>query len=593
MQKLALSRDEKLRQMAVEQEKTPDSSTAVPELLSWNNLVYTMPITNSVTTARNMKPYPAHSRTASLGQTITLRVQTGTQFVNWKNSYLRFKVTLNVPANYHAAAQTIRYNFGWGGITNLFDSLKVLSRTGTELMRIDHVNQYIVRRLRLQKSDAEYTRLAGACMIPNVGASFMVPGTGGVAENHDLFVGWDLQKMAAGVLSGSVQYTDTQAGFGGAQKAVAWDSYFEIPMEVFGGLFDSDQLCPAQIASGMVIELRLIDNFTEAVTRLPEATTNVVVDYSGVGGTNSTIDPDGNSFLGNYAGQRRYTFLEAINEPGTVGLYNSVMYSDADDTKLIGTAIGTVFNTVGVTLEDIELSCDTHMLIDAAVRELNKTSARNGLEYVYTVPFIQSEALVGSLETTINKAVSRAMHVYAFPVPLLGKTDCRVDYFNSQCFKVGIEDGKGTADGNSGAHIQRMIELKEYQWRLGSQYFPHQKAEPASFLSRCKMLIPTGENKADGYTSHVSGQEAVASFERSTLLKYSGAPVNNSRSVSLSSKYATAEIKADRNPAAASAINQRLHNEELDTKLVNPYVFLVMEHVQIARAFMNNITIAV
>jgi hypothetical protein len=113
-----------------------------------------------------------------------------------------------------------------------------------------------------------------------------------------------------------------------------------------------------------------------------------------------------------------------------------------------------------VTVPRLILHCN--QLTDATQRAVNATSAHNGLEIVY-YDYENTQAPDTALEAHIEvkKAVSRAMKAIAVIRP------------------------KATSDTNAStclkAHTNTMaclpFNVKEYQWQLGSLYYPHQRIE--------------------------------------------------------------------------------------------------------------------
>lgn len=412
------------------------------ELLTWNNMKYLVPTTNSITSARNLKVYQSSTQSYTTANSlIVFTVQTGSQYVDWSNSWLRLDVKMT------AANDSTGYTFGnSGSALNWFNSIVLQSRSGVEVSRIDNFNLWSYHTNPFY-FDEEWESTVGSTIGFNTGT----------------------------------QPTFLDATF----------YRFAIPMYLFGGLFDSKQLCPASLASGLRVELRIEDPRTVAV-------------WSG-GTDDSLANP---------------TF----------------------------------------EIKDPTLVCDTFLIADTPMRELNMTSAKNGLEVPFIGVHTQKEGLSGTdCNVVISKAVSRACNAVAIKIKSADRLATDVDSFRT----LAASDG-----------------LTQYQWRIGSNYYPHQPVYGAitndsyynenylnALYSSKALPYVTGNapliTKGDFATTN---ECAAATFERSTLLKYSGVPINNSRTLSFDGKY-----------TAADATDE---------------VYIFLHYVTIAKSFLNNVVIS-
>lgn len=240
------------------------------------------------------------------------------------------------------------------------------------------------------------------------------------------------------------------------------------------------------------------------------------------------------------------------------------------------------------TVSRPELSLCSVQLSDAIQRTLNEYSAVNGLEIVYTdydlthspVTAVQSGT---SVYTEVRKSASRALQAFARMIP------------------VYTEDlVRRTCDSNA-ATIQYAEDLKsggrgwmDYQWQLGSLYFPQQKVAATGaydmaslayaytldafdrFSGAVSCMLPLTGKKRDkqkiGLTrmltlqnwtqipgaappdllsqerlyvlgkpgSFQGGGEVISvSLERSSLFNLSGIPINNSRVLAIRGQYSS------------------------------------------------------
>lgn len=201
------------------------------------------------------------------------------------------------------------------------------------------------------------------------------------------------------------------------------------------------------------------------------------------------------------------------------------------------------------TIVDPRVACDTFHLNDAAMKKLNEISARNGLEYVFQATHAVSDNFTTSQTTVdVNKAVSRALGCMAVSRQIDDIGATAVDSLKSETFDVD-----------------------QSQFRLGSQYFPHQPLE--SLAEHYWNTLYTTEKLKSSHPSSVSLADYQSDYgvittnlERSNILALSGLPINNSMTLSLDARFAS-PIVAGRQ------------------------LTLFLEHVVVAKIFVNNVSI--
>lgn len=455
----------------------PETS-GISDLLQWNNLAYTMPVTNSVAAARNIKPYYPDQQNYRDGDTVVFTVQTGAQFVDWSKSWLEIELEVKSPeraGDINTGLNRRDINFGAGSICNLIKSVVVTSRSGVEVQRIEEFNRWRVLTDRLKKSDkwmATYGEALGYKPKDTATNTFDPYNSGNTISRIECA---------------------EEFGENGGQFV----STFNIPMSQFAGVFESDQLMPSNIASGLRIELRLEN-----------------------GGIPFFVGQDMGADLS-----------------GNGKLYQDVEY---------------------------EVSCklfvDTTLLNDAAMREIRAISASNGLEYVYKQVYHQKEPQAGVPQTNmvISKAVSRALQAMAAQF-LIKKNSMLVDNFITQVRSAVAQVGR------------RPSKIIKQQWRLGSQYYPHQYF--TTLYSNYQNLIYCCEATTDKpialstFDFQQYLQIAMATFEKSALLRYSGISINNSRTLSIDAEFLDSTL-------------------EVSTECW-------LEYVSVGKAFLNNIVVSI
>lgn len=199
--------DEKMSGRAgdVEQRKS-----SINGLMQWNNLVYTMPITNSVATARNVKFYPAASDSydSENNTKMVFTVQTGSQFVDFSKSYLKFDLSTDYDD------LSTGSNPMYESVCNIIESIVVSSRQGVELLRIKDFARWRVIQNALNITISRFHTVA--------------------------------KLIGAGVgTSTSIAKVNEPASI-------------VIPMWLLGGFFESTQLLPPAMCAGLRIEITLL-----------------------------------------------------------------------------------------------------------------------------------------------------------------------------------------------------------------------------------------------------------------------------------------------------------------------------------------------
>lgn len=201
------------------------------------------------------------------------------------------------------------------------------------------------------------------------------------------------------------------------------------------------------------------------------------------------------------------------------------------------------------SIVDPKIACDTFHLNDAAMKKLNEISARNGLEYVFQATHAVSDNFTTSQTTVdVNKAVSRALGCTAITRQINSIGDAALDSLICEPFDV-----------------------VQSQFRLGSQYFPHQPLESLGehywntlyTTEKLKSAHPSSVSLADYKGSH---GVITTNLERSNILALSGLPINNSMTLSLDARYGVAVVAGRQ-------------------------LTLFLEHVVVAKIFVNNVSI--
>ena len=170
-------------------------------LMRVNQLSYEFPAQLSISTRRHRVTNYFQRNTYNPGETMVLDSQTGSAFICGPDSYLSFVLT-----------STNASDFGSGSALNLFNTVRVKTRGGQELNRIENFNVLAAKHAKWTKS-ADWAASEGQA----VG-----------------FVGGDIHDLPAAI---SYRYT--------------------IPLKYLAPIFAQSKLLPPQLCEGLRLELEL------------------------------------------------------------------------------------------------------------------------------------------------------------------------------------------------------------------------------------------------------------------------------------------------------------------------------------------------
>lgn len=187
------------------------SSELTSALLQVNKLLYKIPPSLSIASQRRYVDVYPQQRSYQNGETIVATFSSGTQFVDMKRSYL----ILDVKAS-GGTGSTI-CDFGTGSVANIFEEIRVKSRSGVELTRLQGANVLIYHMQRWM------------CSKETINSTLQAQGY-------------------TDAITGSTDGTGTVLGSTGAR--------FIFPMYLIP-CFSGDRLIPPQLLEGAIIEIVL------------------------------------------------------------------------------------------------------------------------------------------------------------------------------------------------------------------------------------------------------------------------------------------------------------------------------------------------
>ena len=257
------------------------------------------------------------------------------------------------------------------------------------------------------------------------------------------------------------------------------------------------------------------------------------------------------------------------------------------------------------------LSLCSVQLTDAIQRVLNEVSSVNGLEIVFadfdrtSQPFVTSSGDSNPVYMEIRKSASRALAVYARVVessPNPHKYDsyasCRYGYWNDYQFQLGslYFPQQRIEDSNSDPQIrQDNVKVLAYNMFLDTGDRYHPKAPPTACQLRgpadnvnLRNYHPVGQNGEHGpsdylaprssfgkWGSFVNGNTSIGTtLERSSAFDLSGVPTNNARTL-----------------AVRGNVGFNLPNDATYRASFRAALVAYLKYVRCARAFLLNIEV--
>jgi len=204
----------------------------------------------------------------------------------------------------------------------------------------------------------------------------------------------------------------------------------------------------------------------------------------------------------------------------------------------------------GFSLTNVSMMLDTYQLADSIQKRLMQEAASNGLEFYYeTYDRTRQDITTSSkANVTIRKSVARALSAHA-------KT------------RTIVADASETVRDSMASETN---DVSSFFWRLGSLNFPNQRLTnmKEQYLYAQYAMNKTSQpfkNNSISYNDFAGTEGLVAvTLERSNVLKLSGLPVSNSRSLQVEIDYA--------NPQSRN-------------------IDVYMRYLQLARVFVNNVLV--
>jgi hypothetical protein len=281
-----------------------------------NSLVYDQPKSLSLATNRTYRREFSQRNTYTGGPQTTMiwNLNTGTDYIDLENSYLIFTVTLTGAAN-------SQVNFGSGSVTNLFNEVRIRSRSGTELDRIEDYNIW-ARQCALYKDSDDYLDTLGSVQ--------------GFGDTRD----------------GATDAFEIDLGV---------PKKFAVPIRRLAGFFqplDKSMLLPPQLASGLRMEISLEDYRTAFYEKVVGCTGYTITDpvfqlccVSMTDDTQRTINMESASDGLEYAYKRVFTATNNLS--AGVTNVNQQIYKAVSQAMCVTTQVIDQANKVDITVDSL------------------------------------------------------------------------------------------------------------------------------------------------------------------------------------------------------------------------------------------------
>ena len=447
----------------------------VRSLISVNDLTYVLEPDLSCAVNRTHKRHFFQSNVYKNSQNAICILNSGADYIDPRRSFLEFQVSL--PDNF-----AVGYFGRCGSVCNLIKQITISTRSGDEISRIADYAHFMNMMLPYQ-FDEEWFTQHGEMMAYNgcvYGDEVEIIKSQHVRSYHDAVnsrAGFEMfhthghnhvttetvcdgedceEQVRLAPIETNFSAGDAVPNFMGSVQAHETYSTrrFCIPIYLLSPFFQYNRLLPAMIMSGLRIEIEWNNQDRAFVHCLQKQSDNAVYEYDEtlnmvkyIGGSlpAATDNPVPNIALDEHDAGFELAHMPISQIPD--GSRQSLFVSPQANSISGYTVVKPVFNMCSVQLSD------------AVQRALNELSAVNGLEIVYC-DYEKTEAHLGSQSNSstsayieVRKSCSRALKAYARVY------DTSREKTTDDCFR-----------GDD-------FPILEYQWQLGSLYFPNQSVK--------------------------------------------------------------------------------------------------------------------
>lgn len=532
------------------------ASGNVETMLDFNALQYEMFPDLSVCTERTMKNAYFQRDSYDSNTTAYCVLNTGSDFIDGRNSYLMFDLELvgNI-SDYEVAT------FGKSGSAyNLIRRIILTDRAGNELERIENVNRLVALNQHHCNSLEWFNTYASQFNFP-----------------AEMYTARNVEDESISVNDESIEFTSNDISAGTCTITTTNEANTVFPGDYFSIIREHDPL--KRKGHVVLYEGFCISRNATTIVAYPPCDQSVLgktIDSKIIQNTklydNKSLSPFGKTWLLPLRWMSGiFDYDQLLPSQLMSGLRIEIQFETATKA-FMRLNTGVTPNTIGYTIKNPRIVLDSCKLTDAIQRELNERSANDGLEIVYRT-WWSTESVANS--TTINlesrKAVSRAFRALT----------CIYD-------KDNIE---------SNSMVPSKFDFSRFQYRAGNLYFPNQPVTSSGvygthipdrdvlieafnhaqkLFSKNKEIWWPNSQSVAGWehlaepnylrTERSDANRAfaviVADLERTTVQDLSGIPLNNSRVL---------------------ALQASLKNSPTDQPII-----MFMQYLKIARIFLDN-----
>jgi hypothetical protein len=434
------------------------TASGTSALMAVNGLNYGANDTSmSVVSSRKYKSFFSLGTSYTPGQIMQFVLSSGSEYMNARNSYIKFDVSVGPPTGTNAAYPV---TFGSGkGATNLFSEMVLVHSSGAEIDRTQDLATWCAHRNHWDKS-SDWLNSIGSAMGLEEDQAYSTeagPSRQSVASN-------DLGYPLSAELAKASGTTITITGAGDLPSN---------PQEIWK---QGDQL---QVGgSTFVVVSAAGDTTTHTITIYPSPTVTITATpISASEVFRVRMYPSGATQVGVFEDATPKTFIIPLSQLSDIFDQNGQLLpnyliagSRLDLTLNQGTVAmfcnstdGAVVNgNIPYTITSAEIVLDLYTLVDSVIRQLSAISATSGLSIDFSGYWHNASTLTsGDINAAINisKALSQANAVHV----IIRDAD-----------KVNPGD---TAMSRDSFDTVPYAQISNWQFVLGSQFIPQQPVD--------------------------------------------------------------------------------------------------------------------
>lgn len=251
------------------------------------------------------------------------------------------------------------------------------------------------------------------------------------------------------------------------------------------------------------------------------------------------------------------------------------------------------------TINNPRIVCDSYQLTDSIQRAMNETIASSGIEMPFVAVHHTTYATGGqnSVQVELRKAVSRAL---TLTTKLHNPEQAESETWDATWTPSRVDT---TVPATPVRRVGTGSGFTEFQVRVGSLYFPHQRLrapDPSSCQRELWHHTLRGSRSAFKRPSHASASTWIdfitnhnviwTDLERSNVQNLTGIPVNNSRVIELAATFGE-QAGVITYTGAYQAVPHVDGSVVGSPASTNASLSLYLHYVRLVRVFLNNVEV--